>query len=187
MNSRSRIVPPLAAVLLLGAALALRFLWPAPEAEPQVQEPSSVKAPTAVAPVPAPVSPASTSVRPEPMKVEAHAEVAEEPRATVVPIVPGDVVPEPEVENAPSQENDPIEPEKPQTAAWKHGKMVRISELLGRDVERLEQERLAAEKRGDSAEAKRLEVQLSRHRARLGTLREELAALAEAARHEPAE
>ncbi len=185
MNSRSRIVPPLAAALLLGAALALRFLWPSPEAKPQVQAVSSVAVPTAAAP--APVSPATPPAKPEPVKAEAPVDVASGRQATVVPFGPGDVIPEPEVENPPPQENDPIEPEKPQTAAWKHGKMVRITELLGRDVERLEQERLAAEKRGDSAEVKRLEVQLSRHRARLGSLREETAALAEAARHEPAE
>jgi hypothetical protein len=178
----------LAAALLLGAALALRLLWPSPEAEPQVREMPAVTVPTAVASEPAPVSPAATSARPEPVKVAAPTEVVVDGRrATVVPIGPGDVVPEPEVANPPPQENDPIQPEKPQTATWKHGKMVHITELLGRDVERLEQERLAAEKRGDSAEAKRLEVQLARHRARLGTLREETAALAEAARHEPAE
>ncbi|HEX8439621.1 hypothetical protein [Archangium sp.] len=188
MNLRSRIVPPLAAALLLGTALALRFFGPAPEAKPQAPERRSMPAIAAVVamPPPVPVSPAAAPARPEPVKAEARVELAEG-RATVVPIGPGDVVPEPEVENPPPQENDPIEPEKPQTAAWKHGKMVRISELLGRDVERLEQERLSAEKRGDSAEARRLEVQLSRHKARLGTLREEMAALAEAARHEPAE
>jgi hypothetical protein len=185
MNSRSRIVPPLAAALLLGAALALRFLALAPDAEPEVRESPAVKEATVVAPSPAPVSPTATPAKPEPVKAEARG--AEARPATVVPFGPGDVVPEPEVENAPPQENDPIEPEKPQTAAWKHGKLVRITELLGRDVERLEQERLAAEKRGDAAEAKRLEVQLSRHRARLGTLREETAAMAEAASHESAQ
>ncbi|WP_257451423.1 hypothetical protein [Archangium lipolyticum] len=183
MNNRSRWVPPLAAGLLLGTALALRFLWPVPEATGT----SKRKAPpveVSKAPEPARVSPITGPAKPEPVKPEAPEQAAEGLRATVVPIGPGDVVPEPEVENPLPQENDPIEPEKPQTAAWRHEKMVRITELLGRDVERLEQERAAARTRGDEAEARRLEVQLTRHRARLGKLREETVALEEAARKE---
>ncbi|MGZ3458755.1 MAG: hypothetical protein ACXU86_09635 [Archangium sp.] len=34
METRSRFVPPLAAGLLLGGALALRYLWPDPDADP---------------------------------------------------------------------------------------------------------------------------------------------------------
>jgi hypothetical protein len=183
MKSRSRFLLPLGAVLLLGAALALYFLVsaPPPEASPVARVSPVTVAPEPVAPVAAPTKP-----EPAPAQAQVQAELPEG-RATVVPIQPGDVVPEPEVENPPPQENDPIEPEKPQTAEWKHGKLVRISELLGRDVERLEQERLAAQKRGDGEEAKRLEVQLKRHRERLGKLREETEALAEAARQEPAQ
>ena len=46
------------------------------------------------------------------------AEVQAPPNATVVPVRPGDVVPEPEVANPPPQDNDPLVPEKPQTARW---------------------------------------------------------------------
>ena len=92
--------------------------------------------------------------------------------------------PESEEASSPPQENDPIEPEKPQTAVWRHEKLVRITELLDRDVERLDRERHAARARGDAAEAGRLAVQLARHRARLGSLRDETAAMAEAARRE---
>ncbi|PTL83327.1 hypothetical protein [Vitiosangium sp. GDMCC 1.1324] len=187
MNNRVRFVPPLAAVLLLGAALALRFFWPGPAEGPPVKDVSHVVA--APTPAPVPVPPVSAPVKAEPVKAEVakaepHVEMMEGGRATVVPIGPGDVVPEPEVANPPPQQNDPIEPEKPQTAAWRHGKLVRITELLGRDLERLEKERKDAESRGDAAEAKRLEVQLARHRERLGRLREETAELAEAALQE---
>ncbi|QRN98207.1 hypothetical protein JRI60_03815 [Archangium violaceum] len=185
MNNRSRFVPPLAAGLLLGSALALRFLWPMPEAGSSTrQPPPSVAVSTSTASEPAPVPSVTAAAKPEPVKLETQAQVGEGPRATVVPIGPGDVVPEPEVANPLPQENDPIEPEKPQTAAWRHEKMVRVTELLGRDVERLEQERKAAQTRGDETEARRLAVQLTRHQARLGKLREETEALKEAARQE---
>jgi len=185
MRPRSLLFLPLGAALLLGAAVALHFLLSEPEAAP-----AAWVSPVTV--VPPPTTPATAPTTPEPVKAPraqapvARVEVTEEgKRATVVPIQPGDLVPEPEVENPPPQQNDPIEPEQPQTAAWKHGKMVRMSELLERDVNRLEEERLAAEKRGDGEEAKRLEVQLSRHRARLGKLRDETETLAETARQEP--
>jgi hypothetical protein len=134
-----------------------------------------------------PGSPAAARTKPGPVESEPPAVVEEGPRGTVVPTGPGDVVPEPEVANPLSQHNDPIEPEKPQTAAWKHGKLERMTELLGRDVERLEQERQAAEERGDEAEAKRLEVQISRHRARLDRLHAQKAALAGQASQEQVE
>jgi hypothetical protein len=184
MNNRSRFVPPLAAGLLLGAALALRFLWPEPEAAgPSGHKPRPMTVSTTSEPAPVAGSPVTGPAKPEPVKPEPP-QVAEGLRATVVPLGPGDVAPEPEVANPLPQQNDPIEPEKPQTAAWRHEKLVRITELVGRDVERLEQERQAAQTRGDGAEARRLAVQLSRHQARLGKLREETAALVEAARQE---
>ena len=102
----------------------------------------------------------------------------------MVPVGPNDELPLPEPEHNEPQVNDPIEPELPQTPEWRHGKLVRITELLGRDVERLEQERRAAEVRGDTAEARRLEVQLTRQRARLVALHEETEALAETIRRE---
>ena len=188
MKTRSRFLLPLAAALLRGAALVVRLFLSSPEPEPSpLAGSSSVKASSAQAPS-APVAPASAATKPELVKAEApvSAQLAEGP-ATVVPVGPGDEVPEPEVENAPPQQNDPIEPEKPQTAAWKHEKTVHMTKLLDRDLERLEEERQAARSRGDEAEAKRLEVQIARNRARLGKLREEAAALSEAARAESAE
>lgn len=183
MNNRSRFVPPLAAGLLLGAALALRIFWPGPEVGSSEKESPRVTAsPVTSTPVP-PMAPVSASTKPEPVRAEPRVEVAEG-RGTVVPRRPGDEVPEPEVANPLPQRNDSIEPEQPRTAAWQHGKMVRITELLGRDLERLEQERKEAESRGDGVEARRLEVQLTRHRERLSRLREETAALEETAQRE---
>jgi hypothetical protein len=186
MNNRSRMVPPLAAVLLLGAALTLRFLWPRPDVEPSLKDMSR----GTVSASSAPGAPVSAQAAPAAVK-PAEPRVAEAPKAppnaTVVPLGPGDVPPEPEVANPPPQQNDPIEPEKPQTAAWKHEKMVRLTQVMTRDVARLEQERQDAESRGDSAEAKRLAVQIARHQARLGQLNEQTAALAEAARQEQAQ
>ncbi|MFL5353585.1 hypothetical protein [Archangium sp.] len=183
MNNRSRFVPPLAAALLLGAALMLRFFWPGPHAGPSVKEMS--RGAVSAAPASAPLAQVSAPATPPAVK-PAGPRVAEasQPRATVVPLGPGDVPPEPEVANPPPQRNDPIEPEKPQTAAWKHEKMVRLTQVMTRDVARLEQERKDAESRGDTAEAKRLAVQLSRHQARLGQLNEQTAALADEAAHQ---
>lgn len=107
--------------------------------------------------------------------------------ATVVPIGPGDEVPLPESPNPLPQVNDPILPEKPQTARWRLGKTERITELLARDVERLAQERDAAKARGDEAESQRLDTMIQRHRARLSTLREEIQQLSREAANEPPE
>ena len=187
MNNPSRFLLPLGAALLLGAALVLRFVLTAPQAG----APAGTPPPMTVSPG----APSASSSAPEaprarpstPVKSGPDAVATSEGRgATEVPIGPGDVVPEPEVENAPPQRNDPIEPEKPQTAEWKHGKLVRISELMARDVERLEEERAAAEANGDQEEAKRLAVQLSRHWARLEMLNKQTAALAGQAKQERA-
>lgn len=170
MNPRFRFVVPLAACLVLGGALpwALRDMSSAPSPE------TSAAAPSASAPPPSgpPASVGSgAAAGPAPAASQALAAMEEPP-------------PESEESDSPPQENDPIEPEKPQTAAWRHVKLVRITGLLERDVERLEAERQAARARGDEAEARRLAVQLARHRARLGSLREETVVMADAARQE---
>jgi len=175
-----------AAVAVLAVVTLAVVLWPAPPV-PR----SSVEAPppSAVAAV-APPTPTAPTPR-EPVSVPTAAKPAEAPQevpaATVVPIQPEDVVPSLPVENAPPVENDPILPEKPQTARWRLAKTERITTLLDRDVERLEREREAAEARGDTAQRKHLEIVIQRHRARLGELREEMVRLAEAARDEPPE
>lgn len=176
MNNRSRVLLPLGAALLLGAALVLRLFLTGPEVTASAGTPP----PTTVSPSASVSAPAAPRAQPPaPVKSEPHAVASSEGRAaTVVPIGPGDVVPEPEVENAPPQQNDPIEPEKPQTPEWKHGKLVRMTELMERDVERLEEERLVAEANGNTEEAKRLQVQISRSRASLMKLHEQRAGLA---------
>ena len=103
----------------------------------------------------------------------------------MVPVGPGDEVPLPESPNPLPQVNDPIVPEKPQSARWKLGKTERISELLTRDVERLEKERDAAKARGDEAERLRLDTVIQRNRERMKTLREEIQKLSSQAEHEP--
>jgi hypothetical protein len=97
------------------------------------------------------------------------------------------VVPEPESPNPLPQVNDPIEPEKPQTARWRLGKTERITSLLAKDVERLEQERDAAGARGDDAERKRLDTVIQRHRDRMQKLKEEIQQLSLEAEREPLE
>lgn len=186
MNNRSRFLLPLGAALLLGAVLVLRLLLTGPQAgTPAGAPPPTVSPGTTSASVSAP---AAVRAQPAaPVKTGPEAVVSSEGRgATEVPIGPDDVVPEPEVANPLPQQNEPIEPEKPQTAEWKQGKLVRITELMTRDVERLEAERAAAEAGGNKEEAKRLAVQLSRHRARLNKLHEETAALAGQASQERA-
>jgi hypothetical protein len=108
-------------------------------------------------------------------------------RATVVPFGPGDEVPEPESPNPLPQVNDPIVPEKPQTARWRLGKTERITALLEKDVERLERERDAAGVRGDTAERQRLDTLIQRHRERMKMLREEIQQLSLEAEREPPE
>ncbi len=187
MNNRSPLLLPLGAALLLGAALVLRFVLTGPQAvSPAGTPPAQTSAPAST---PAAVSmPAAPRTQPRvPGQSGPAAAVSEGRGATEVPIGPGDVVPEPEVANPLPQQNDSIEPELPQTAEWKHGKMVRLTELMARNVERLEEERLAAEASGNEEEAKRLRVQLSRHRARLEKLNEQKAALAGQAVQERAE
>jgi hypothetical protein len=176
MNNRSRFLLPLGAALLLGAALVLRFFLPS---EPRAGAPAGTP-PMTVSPGSASGSaPATPRARASaPVKSGTDAVTSSEGRgATEVPIGPGDVVPEPEVANPLPQQNDAIAPEKPQTAEWKRGKLVRMSELMARDVERLEEERAVAEANGNKEEAKRLEIQLSRHRANLEKLHEQTAAL----------
>lgn len=97
--------------------------------------------------------------------------------AVVVPIGEGDEVPSAERHDGPVVENDPIEPELPQTPEWKLEKTVHIAALVDRHIGRLESERAAAESRGDRAEAQRLEVRLARQKQRLEGIHGEADAL----------
>ncbi|ATB29363.1 hypothetical protein [Melittangium boletus] len=177
MNPRSRIAFPLVGCLL-GTAWLVLALATSPEILPSEERarPRSELSP----PPPAASSWEPGTVRAVPLESAPPPELRL-PDATAALDAPW---PEPEDGESPPQVNEPIEPEQPQTAAWRHGKLVRITELLDRDVERLERERERAQARGDGAEARRLAVQLSRHRARLGSLRAETTVLAEEAREE---
>ncbi|WP_245767845.1 hypothetical protein [Stigmatella erecta] len=150
--------------------------------------------PDAVPPAaPAPPPPAAPAARASPPPAKAPtappvtAEHASHPHATVVPLGPEDEVPELESSNPLPQENDPIEPEKPQTARWRLGKTERITALLERDVRRLEHERDEAGARGDAGERQRLDILIRREQARLTGLREEIEKLAAQAASEPPE
>jgi len=173
---KQRVVVAVAAVALLGAWWVLRDrpVDPAPQTAREVAAeeevvPLAERAPARGAPAPSPA----------PTRKE-HREVvaALEGPATVVEIQPHDEVPEPPRDDGPEQPNDPIEPELPQTAAWKHGKTVHIAAALDRHVERIEARRLAAAQRGDDAEARRLQILVERQRKRLAAIREDAERLA---------
>lgn len=175
MSSRRQWVLPLAAGVLLAAGVSV--LWPRsrPE-EPARQELRQAPAPARVA------GPQPVAV--EPVR-EARPEAAVEPAAAVSrPAEEWEGPRQHPEQGAAPHENDPVEPELPQTAAWRHGKVVRMVELLGRDVVRLEQEQQQAAARGEAEEAKRLGWMVARQRARVEELRQEAAALAEQARSE---
>jgi hypothetical protein len=178
------------AALLLGAVLGV--LWGSSS-----QEPLAGAGPASPPVRPAPEAPAPQAARPPPRApVAAPAPAAPEAHedheghghgATVVPLGPEDEIPELESSNPLPQENDPIEPEKPQTARWKLGKTERITELLGREVQRMEQERDQAVARGDAGERQRLDILIRREQTRLTRLREEISKLAAQAATEPPE
>jgi hypothetical protein len=171
-----------AGALLLIAVFILLPGRPPPPPSPEAR-PTSAPVPPPSAPTPA----ARTS-RPPPQAPSATAEHDGHPHdATEVPLKPEDEVPELESSNPLPQENDPIEPEKPQTARWRLGKTERITALLDRDVRRLERERDEAGARGDTGERQRLDILIRREQTRLTRLREEIAELAAQAENEPPE
>lgn len=189
MKVPPRLVLPLAGAVVLALVVLGVVLWPAPSAPPS-PEAAPPRAVSVAAVTPEHRTPAAPSRPPEAVSSSAAPPVAaSEPpgRATVVPIGPGDEVPLPESPNPLPQVNDPILPEKPQTARWKLGKTQRITELLARDVERLESERDAAGSRGDAAERQRLDTEIQRHRQRLVGLRQEIQDLSHQAENEPPE
>jgi hypothetical protein len=189
MKVPPRLVLPLAGAAVLAVVVLGVVLWPSPSAppSPEAAPPRSVPVATVTPEHQPRVAP---SRPPEAVSSSSAPSVAapEAPeRATVVPVGPGDEVPLPESPNPLPQVNDPILPEKPQTARWKLGKTQRITELLARDVERLERERDAAGTRGDTAEHQRLETELQRHRQRLVNLGQEIQELSRQAENEPPE
>jgi hypothetical protein len=189
MKVSNRLVLPLAGVAVLAVAVLGVLLWPESSAPPAPPAPPPPAASVATV-TPEPPRPGAPPRQPAPSTPApvAAASTPEAPqRATVVPVGPGDEVPLPEVPNPPPQVNDPIEPEKPQTARWKLGKTERITTLLTRDVARLEQDRDAAKARGDEAERLRLDTLIQRHQGRLKSLQEETQKLSHEAENEPPE
>lgn len=177
MTSRFRLFVLCAACLVLVGALS----WSLSDSPP-VPESSGGSSPEASAARPPPVSPSPESSPRALSGAPVSAPVgAQEVRASSSGGAPW---PEPEGAASLPQENDTIEPEQPQTAAWRHEKLVRITELLERDVARMEKEWREALAGDDEDEVRRLAVRLSRHRARVESLRRESAAMAEVARAE---
>ncbi|WP_187323552.1 hypothetical protein [Stigmatella aurantiaca] len=173
------------AAILLASALGI-LRGPAPQEAPPGEAPRASPAP------PIPKVPKAQAARPLSRAPAAsplsRAETAHEAlHATVVPVGPEDEIPLPESPNPLPQVNDPIEPEKPQTARWRLGKTERITELLDRDVRRLELERDEAGARGDAGERQRLDILIRREQTRLANLREDIAKLAAQAAAEPPE
>jgi hypothetical protein len=178
MRIRYRLM--LAAAVALTASLVGVALWPTASPPPASPEVALTGEPEARAPEPVPEQDAARAkVEPVLPRAEPRA-----PEATVVATGPGDSVPEPEVENAPPQQNDPIPPELPQTAKWRLEKTAHITTLLGRDVERLEREFEQAEARGDERRSQQLQRLLQRNRARLHELGQELVELEKAVKEE---
>ncbi|SEM46875.1 hypothetical protein SAMN05444354_11768 [Stigmatella aurantiaca] len=185
LRKQARLVAgALAGTTLLLASGFILFSRPPPRPPPPDAGPSAAPAP------PPPAAPAARTARPPPQAPAAPSVTAEHdshPHATVVPLGPEDEVPELESSHPLPQENDPIEPERPQTARWRLGKTERITELLERDVQRLERERDEARARGDAGERQRLDILIRREQARLTSLREEISKLAAQAASEPPE
>jgi hypothetical protein len=182
MRVSTRFALPIAGAVVLALAVLGVMLWPTPSAPPQPEDPrpasaaATVETPTPRASGAHPRQPPGAT-RSEPT-ASTPAPVPEASRnATVVPVGPGDEVPLPESPNPLPQVNDPILPEKPQTAEWRLEKTEHIRTLLARDVERLEHEKEEAAARGDEAERQRLDVLIQRHRVRLERLREHIQAL----------
>lgn len=190
MRVPPRLLLPLAGAVVLVVAVLAVTLWPDASVPPSPETPPPIPAPVAVG-TSAPRAPQPPPRPPERAAGTApsvSAPAPEAPRgATEVPIQPGDVVPEPESPNPLPQVNDPIEPEKPQTARWKLGKTERITSLLEKDVARLEQERDAAGTRGDAAERQRLDILIQRNKERVQKLQEEILQLSREAEREPPE
>lgn len=165
-------------LLGLGLAVALlvfvgMFDWRPLQGGPSVESTEKVAAPELKAASARATRPVPEAEAPRAMATREEAP----PSATVVPLGPGDVAPEPEVENPPPQQNDEIQPEQPQTAQWRLEKTTHITALLGRDVERLEREREAAAARGDDERVRQVNTLLQRNRGQLDHLRDEIRAL----------
>ncbi len=187
MKTSTSLMLPLVGLAVLTLVVIGLILWPPQSVTPASPGPAST--PAAVAPA-GPSSPQAPSRRPEalpPSPAVSSPQVVPPEKATVVPVGPGDEVPSQELANPLPQTNDPLAPEKPQTARWKLEKTQRINTLLTRDVERLKQDRDAAKARGDTAELKHLDTLIERNQGRLLKLREEMDQLTRQAESEPPE
>jgi hypothetical protein len=161
MTLRTRL--SIGAVLLLALGLLAEWALRAPPAEPP--------AATQQAPAQSPAPPPAEAARPP-----AAAAPEGEALSSSVPPQPAEAEEDEAVRGVP-HDNDPIEPELPQTPEWKLEKTAHLHGLLDRHVARLEAERAAAQAAGRQEEAKRLEVATARAQRRLERLQEEMASL----------
>ena len=155
MTMRTRLL--LGALLLLALGLAAEWSL----REPAAEAPQATR--TLATEVAAPTAPA-----------EASRAVSSAPAVTASTVQPS--ASEAAVQES-VQENDPIEPELPQTPEWKLEKTAHLHTLMGRHVARLEAVRAQAALAGNAAEARRLEVMVQRAQPRLQRLKDEMASL----------
>ena len=169
MKTRNAIV----AAAAVGAAAWL--LWPKPPA----RAPAAPPAPHAHAHGEEPALPAVPSAAAPLRDTELAGSLLRLPEgpATVAAPGPGDEAPSLPRDDAPPQENDPIEPELPQTPAWRRDKTLHAAALVDRQVARLDEQVAQAEASGDAGRARLLRVRADRQRKRLAAIREQAEAL----------
>ena len=155
--------------LLVGAALllALGLLAEWTLREPAGETPAATHSPQPRSNLPPPPPPAEAALP----------AAAAAPEAALTSNAPAPAEEEDEAVRGVPHDNDPIEPELPQTPEWKLEKTAQLQGLLDRHVARLEAERAAAQAAGQQEEAKRLEVATARAQRRLERLQQEMASL----------
>ena len=163
MTMRTRLL--LGAALLLGIGLLAEWALRAPPTD----TPQTTQVPAPAAPPAAPPEAASLSPAPGAPAAALSAPVSTQP-------LPAAVEEDEAVRGVP-HDNDPIEPELPQTPEWKLEKTAHLSRLMDRHVARLQAEQAEAQAAGKLEEAKRLEVAAARAQRRLASLQAEMASL----------
>ncbi len=166
MTMRTRLL--LGAALLLGLGLLAEWAL----REPPTESPETTQVPSRAPPPPPAAPPEEASVFP--------ASAAPERAAAAAPVSTQPLSTQPEEDEAVRgvpHDNDPIEPELPQTPEWKLEKTAHLSRLMDRHVARLQAEQAEAQAAGKLEEARRLEVAAARAQRRLANLQAEMASL----------
>lgn len=174
MKQHMRVMFAAVPVALVAGWMALGSSGDVPMVKPAVQQAPVAEVPAVKGPE---IQKARGEQEKEPPAVENPGGVAtsfSQGDAVVVPVGPGDEVPSPERDDGTVVENDPIEPEQPQTPEWKLEKTVHIASLVDRQIGRIESDLALAESRGDRTEAQRLRVRLARQKHRLEGIRGEV-------------